>query len=104
MTMTYVLKLAFLTESMNELLPEGTQRTIGLRYQALDQNLYQNVFLQKMLSDVPEFQDQLNLKAKRAKLTADSDDESEIEEFDHTGQVITKKYKHEKKQQNLTLN
>ena len=24
MTMTYVLKLAFLTESMNELLPEGT--------------------------------------------------------------------------------
>ena len=51
-----------------------------------------------MLSDVPEFTDQLNLKAKRAKMLADSEDESEMEEYDHTGQIVKKKYKHEKKQ------
>jgi hypothetical protein len=40
LSMTYVLKLAYFTECMNELLPEGSQRTVGLRYQAIDQNLY----------------------------------------------------------------
>ena len=83
MTMTYVLKLAYLTESMNQLLPEGSQRTIGLRYQALDHNLYENVFLQKILSDVPEFEGKLNLRAKKEK--SDDSDESATEEQNENG-------------------
>jgi hypothetical protein len=49
--------------------------------------MFANVFLQKILGDVPEFQEQLNLREKQKAMdTAETScDESEHEEINHYG-------------------
>ena len=57
-----LLLLGELKSALDEILPEGSLPTVGEKYKYIDKNLYENEFLQNMLSSVPGLGDKLNLK------------------------------------------
>mmetsp|Transcript_28842 Transcript_28842/g.43548 ORF Transcript_28842/g.43548 Transcript_28842/m.43548 type:complete len:212 (-) Transcript_28842:748-1383(-) len=59
--MGLVVKISNLRTTLDEMLPTN----IGLKYTSLDKNLYENEFLQDMLSAVPAFKTKLRLKQQR---------------------------------------
>lgn len=54
-SLTMILRISDLKNSLLMMLPEASHFNIGLKYKFLDKNLYANEFLQKLLSNVPQF-------------------------------------------------
>lgn len=49
--------MAHFKKTLEEILPSPSRHSIYLKYQKMDRNLYQNLFLHNMLSNIPALKD-----------------------------------------------